>query len=389
MAETSAVVAAVLVAVAAVGAVPVAALAGGDAPAQQTATDGVATNESANGTLAPGERFAGVVGVQQADVQGEIEARAFGQRVAAAASNRSAAGVVATEVEDLEARLAELDGAAAELERAHENGTVSGGAYRARLAGLHAKQRAVERRLDQTATVAQGLPAAALDQRGVNVTAIRTLRSQASELTGPEVAEIARGIAGEGAGRGVGGPPAFVENRTGRPENRGNGNGPPEDAGPGDERGSPGDAGPGNDTGPPEETGAGNDTGPPEDAGPGNRTGPPEDGGAGTDTGPPEDGGAGTDTGPPEDGGAGNETGSPEDAGTGNGTDRGSGDEAGGASDGAGNGSSAGGASDGAGNGSNAGDSGDTGSDGAGGAGEGDEAGDGGSGESDERGHRE
>jgi hypothetical protein len=270
MAETSAVVAAVFLAVAAVGAVPVAALTGPAGPAQVTATDDSPANGSVNESLAPGERFAGVVGVQQADVEGEIEVRAFGQRVAAAASNRSAAGVVAGEVEELETRLAELDAEVAELRRAHENGTVSEGEYRARLAALHAKQRAVERRLNRTAAVAGGLPEAALEAKGVNVTAIRTLQSRASELTGPEVAEIARSIAGEGAGKGVGGPPAFVENRTGPPGDRGNGGGPPDDAGPGGE------------TGPPEDAGAGNGTGPSEDAA-GNGTGSAGDGQAASD----------------------------------------------------------------------------------------------------------
>jgi len=276
MAETSPVVAALLVAVAAVGAVPVAALTGG-VPAQQPATNDTAANES----LAPGERFAGVVGVQQAEVAGEIEARAFGQRVAAAASNRSAAGVVAGEVEGLERRLSELDAEVAALERAHENGTVSEGRYRARLAKLHAHERAIERRLNRTAAVADRLPAAALEAKGVNVTAIRTLRSRASQLTGPEVAAIARTIAGKGAGEGIGGPPtdagppAFVENRTrgpgGAEQDRGNGNGPPEDAGPGNGTAASGPLGNGN--GPPDDAGS-NQTGPPGDASTGNGTGP-------------------------------------------------------------------------------------------------------------------
>ncbi|ELZ29476.1 hypothetical protein C475_02468 [Halosimplex carlsbadense 2-9-1] len=295
MAETSPVVAALLVAVAAVGAVPVAALTGG-VPAQQPATNDSAANES----LAPGERFAGVVGVQQAEVAGEIEARAFGQRVAAAASNRSAAGVVAGEVENQERRLSELDAEIAALERAHENGTVSEGQYRARLAKLHAHERAIERQLNRTASVADRLPAAALEARGVNVTAIRTLRSQASQLTGPEVAAIARTITGEGAGKGIGGPPAdagppaFVENRTrgpgGTERDRGNGNGPPEDAGPGNETAASGTQGNGN--GPPEGAGS-NETGPPKNAGTGDGTGPSEASGPGNETGPPDNAGDG------------------------------------------------------------------------------------------------
>jgi len=276
---------------------------------------GQVETESGNESVAPGERFAGVVGVEAAEFEGELEARTFGQRVAAAKTNESAAGVLAEEVESLEDELAALDAEIRELEQAHENGSVGEGQYRARLAKLLAQQRALQRQINQTEYVAEALPAEALEAKGVNVTAIETLRSQASEMTGPEVAAVARSIAGKNAGKGMGGPPdeagppAFVQNRTG---------GPPADAGPGTETGPPEDAGPDNETGPPEDTGPGNETGPPDDAGSGNETGPPEDAGQGNETGPPEDAGQGNETGAPEDAGQGNETGAPEDAGQGN-----------------------------------------------------------------------
>ncbi|MFC7196822.1 hypothetical protein ACFQL4_22830 [Halosimplex aquaticum] len=207
MVEASPVAAALLLVLGAVGAVPVAALAGSEAGAQQAATDG-------NETVAPGEQFAGVVGVQQAEVSSEVDARAFGQRIAAAGSNRSAAGVVAAEVGDLDERLAELESQLSELERAHENGTVSEGQYRARLAKLHAEQRAIERRLNQTEQVARGLPAEALEAKGVNATAIDRLRTKASEMTGPEVAAVARSIAGKNAGGGWAARPPPVHRRS-------------------------------------------------------------------------------------------------------------------------------------------------------------------------------
>lgn len=243
MVERSPAVAAVLVVLAAVGAVPVAALSDAGVGSQQTTTG--AANET-NESLAPGERLAGVVGVEAAEIEGELEARTFGQRVAAAKANASAAGIVAAEVDDLEERLTELDARLRELERAHENGTLSEGEYRARLAQFHARQRTLQRQINQTEYVARELPAAALEARGVDVGAIETLRSQASELSGPEVAAVARSIAGKNAGTGMGGPPehagppAFVQNRTG---------GPPADAGPGNQTGPPSDAGPGNETG--------------------------------------------------------------------------------------------------------------------------------------------
>ncbi len=294
MVEASPVAAALLLVFGAVGAVPVAALAGSEAGAQQVATDG---NES----VAPGEQFAGVVGVQQAEVSSEVDARAFGQRVAAAGSNRSSAGVVAAEVGDLDERLADLESQLSELERAHENGTVSEGQYRARLAKLHAEQRAIERRLNQTEQVARRLPSEALEAKGVNATAIDRLRTKAGEMTGPEVAAVARSIAGKNAGKGMGGPaaagpPAFAGNRTGAnaSDAPGNGNaGPPADAGPGAETGPPSAAGP-ND-------GAQNESGPPTDvglsgAGPSNDTGGANDAGSDGEAGPPADAGPGNET---------------------------------------------------------------------------------------------
>ncbi|QLH76583.1 hypothetical protein HZS55_04355 [Halosimplex rubrum] len=320
MDQVSPVAAALLVVLAAVGAVPVAALSGSGLDARQTAA-----NETANESLAPGERFAGVVGVEQAEISGELEARAFGQRIAAARSNASTAGVVADEVSNLNERLAELDGRMAELERAHENGTLSEGQYRARLARVHAEQRALQRQVNQTEYVARELPAAALEAKGVNVSAIETLRTRASEMSGPEVAAIARSIAGKNAGSGMGGPPeqagppAFVQNRTSGPGAPGNGNG----------------GGQGN-GGPPADAGSNNETGPPADVGPNNETGPPADVGPNNETGPPANVGPNNETGQPADAGASNQTGSPADADQNDGTERAGNGGSGGSDDGAG-----------------------------------------------------
>jgi len=239
MKRTSALVMAVVLVVGTLAWVPTAGLADSTVQFQQA-------NEAQNGSLAPGEMLAGVVGVEAAEIEGELEARTFGQRVAAAKTNESAAGVVAAEVDDLDERLSELDDRLRELERARENGTLSEGEYRARLAQLHARQRALQRQVNQTEYVARQLPAAALEAKGVDVGAIETLRSRASELSGPEVAAVAQSVAGKNAGNGMSdppeqaGPPAFVQNRS---------SGPPSDAGPGSETGPPDDAGPGNETG--------------------------------------------------------------------------------------------------------------------------------------------
>ncbi|MFB6088024.1 MAG: hypothetical protein ABEJ85_05835, partial [Haloarculaceae archaeon] len=246
MVELSPVTVGVVVVVAVVGAVPVAATSVGGAA---TPTDGANTAVT-NASLAPGERLAAVVSVQQTDIEAEIGARAFGHRIAQAASNTSKAGIVEAELDQLRERLAELRETKRELEAAYRNGTLSEGQYTARLAVLHAKTRAIERQLNATARVARGLPAAALEAKGIDASAIQRLKREARNLTGPEVAAIARQIAGKKVGKGIGraerGPPAFVANESEGPgRSGGQGQGPPANGstGPNAANGSAGSSG--------------------------------------------------------------------------------------------------------------------------------------------------
>lgn len=204
--------------------------------------DDEATNESENET-APGARLMGVAEVQGAEVEGEVEKRSFGLQVAAANSNASKASVVAQQTQNLESRLAELRDRRAELEAALENGTISESRYRAEIAGLAARISTLRELTNATSETAKGLPAEALAERGVNATAIERLRTSAANLSGPEVAEIARSIAGPP--NGTVGPPANA------------GGGPPDDVPAGDN----------STTGPPTDapTGENSTNGPPDD----------------------------------------------------------------------------------------------------------------------------
>jgi hypothetical protein len=259
----------------------------GSVPAAAAFAGGAQTTDTGSGSE-PGAVFAGVVGVQGAEVDNEIDRRAFAQQFAAASSNDSKAAVVAEQSQQLRERLDELEAEKDRLERAHENGSIGEGEYRARLATLGAQIRAVERQANRTATSAASLPEPALREHSANVSEVRSIARQANRTGGGEVAEAARQIAGEGVGNGLG-----------PPENAG----PPEDAGP------PVDAGPPNETGPPQ----GNETGPP---GEGDEPGPPDDVGPGSENGTENGSDARNSTGgPPSDGDAeagpngGNETG--------------------------------------------------------------------------------
>ncbi|MGB9964174.1 hypothetical protein [Halobacterium hubeiense] len=203
MRATVLVVAALLV-VGAAAPLAAASAAGGSAAAADVAVqDGDANNETDNET-APGARLAGVVGVQAAEVEGEVERRAFGHQIRAANSNASKASVVANHTERLDQRLEDLRDRKQELEA--NRGNVSTGRYHAEMARLAAEIATLQRLTNETAETARGLPAETLEANGVNVTALDRLRTSASNLSGPEVAAIARSIAGP-PGNGSAGPP--------------------------------------------------------------------------------------------------------------------------------------------------------------------------------------
>jgi len=213
----SALLLSVALVVAAVAAVPAGGLAAPDGVAAQqtTATEPPANETDANATadgdasangssVAPGERLGGVLAVGQHEFETEVDSRAFGIQVAGAATDNATASVVGEQVAEIRERVQTLERRQAALQRAHENGSLSDGAYRARTAAVAAELRGAERLANQTANASQGLPAGLLESRGVNATAIQTLQQRASQLGGPAVAEIARSIAGPDVGQAPG-----------------------------------------------------------------------------------------------------------------------------------------------------------------------------------------
>ncbi|EMA03727.1 hypothetical protein SAMN05443574_102460 [Haloarcula vallismortis] len=166
--------------------------------AQETET---VTEQADESTTPPGAQLAGVVSVQGAEIDGEVQSRTFGVRVARANTNDAKAAVVADQLNDSESRLEELQQRKQALEQARENGSMSEGEYRAKAAQLHAETKTVQRLANETNETASQLPAEALEKKGIDPAAIRTLSQRASELSGPEVAAIAQGIAGPNVGQ--------------------------------------------------------------------------------------------------------------------------------------------------------------------------------------------
>lgn len=205
----------------------------------------VSENASENATVAPGHMMSGIVDVGEAEIEGEIEMRTFGIKVAQAKSDNATADVVKAELDTVEERLNELEERKQALDRARENGSVSEGEYRARITGLAAETENVKRLANASANVSEGLPADLLEAKGINASAIQTLQDRAGELSGPEIAEIARSIAGEKVGDRPGGPGA--SERGGQPGDAPDGqptdapDSPPTDAPGGQPTDAPGD----------------------------------------------------------------------------------------------------------------------------------------------------
>lgn len=238
------------------------------------------TAETENESVAPGARLAGVLGAQQEEIKGEVEYRSFGHAIAAARSNGSKAQIVANNTDRLQERLQRMEDRLETLNESVENGSIPEGFYNAKATRLSAQIQTTERLLNQTADTARGLPPQARMEHGVNVTQLNHLRSQARNLSGPEVAAIARKMAGPGVGQQMGprrGPP------NGTP-----GQGPPDGShGPGQAGGSQGQNGSSN-MGPPGNQTDSNMTSPGPHNGTSNasnqsgqghgRQGPPDDG---------------------------------------------------------------------------------------------------------------
>ena len=177
-----------------------------------------------------------------AEVDGVVET---GMWTAAynATDNRSVkVALVERQTEDLREQLAELRQRKAELVAERNASNVSDAAYKAKLGHLVGRVHALRTAINATASRAREVNA--------NVAAVAELQTGADNLTGPEIAAVARNVTGVSVGNGPRGGPRDVGNANANNAN-GNGNG----AGNGNANGN-GIAGAGNRT-----TGRPNDAG--------------------------------------------------------------------------------------------------------------------------------
>jgi hypothetical protein len=173
--------------------------------------------------------------------------------------------LVERQTADLRERLAELQERRQELLAERNATNVSEAAYKAKIGRLVGRINALQAAINATAVRAEAV--------GANVETVTSLRTDARNLTGPEISSVARNLSGVGLGNAQGGPPAEVGNFSGN----GNGLSDAENQTPGASNGT---AGPPNGTVAPsnETTESGNGT-----TEPANETaGPPDGAGNGT-----------------------------------------------------------------------------------------------------------
>ncbi|MFQ3475826.1 hypothetical protein HKK80_06145 [Halonotius sp. F2-221B] len=177
--------------------IALAAIAGGvTATAGPAAAPQVAANDTTANATAPGAQLAGVVGVQQTEVDSDLDNRTFGLRVANADSDAERAAIIAERQNSTQAQLASQSDRLATLREARANGTISNAEYRARVATVAAQAADTERDAAQLNRTASQLPEEVRERNNINVTAIDRLQADARTLGGPETAEIARSISG-------------------------------------------------------------------------------------------------------------------------------------------------------------------------------------------------
>lgn len=177
-----------------------------DAPVQ--VPPGNNSTSSGNGSASNrsmGAAFSTFTQSTAADADSEVDGRMWGAAWNGSADNATRERLVEGRTNALDARLEALRD---QRERLMANrDEMNPVAYRAQLAALTSRLAALGSALNQTQDAAR--------QVGVNTTRLETLRANASELTGPEIAAMARELGG--------GPPEEVPGM-GPPDDRGNGN---------------------------------------------------------------------------------------------------------------------------------------------------------------------
>lgn len=213
-----------------------------DAPATDArfaaaqSNDSAAQNDSENSSL--GGDISSFMQSSAAEIDGAVETGMWSAEFNATSDRSRQQRLVERRTDELRTELNDLQERREALVAERDAGNVSDAAYKARIGQLLGRINALKSAINATEPRAR--------QVDTNVDALQMLESDAQNLTGPEIAAVARNTTGVGNGNG---PPDGVgsgsDDAGGPPEDVGNASGPLEDAG----NGSGADVGPPNDVG--------------------------------------------------------------------------------------------------------------------------------------------
>lgn len=228
----------------------------GDAPLEDARPTAAANGTANNSTL--GADISSFMQSSTAEVDGAVETGMWSAAFNGTENRSVQTKLVERRTTELRTELSELQQRKRELVTEREEGNITEVAYKAKVSRLLGQINALRAAIDTTSNRAK--------RTNVSAESLDALRTETENLTGPEIASVARSTSGVAIANGEGGPPADVGegNDAGNANDVGNGTGSEND----ETTGPPADAGNGtNGTDATNETNASSPGGPPDDAG--------------------------------------------------------------------------------------------------------------------------
>lgn len=171
--------------------------------------------------LTPGHAVSSAVAAGEAELESEVEVRAFGHLLQEAETPEERADLIAERLSRDEETLAAIEERAKELEAELEAGNISHGQYIAELVKISASATTVQHTMNQSVAMSHGL-GEELAERGVDPESLKDVRERAGEATPPTVTPpgLDDGEVGPPMGHSDDdrGPPAEASNRSVPPD---------------------------------------------------------------------------------------------------------------------------------------------------------------------------
>ena len=159
-------------------------------------------NNSTNATL--GGDISSFMQSSVAEVSGEVESEMWEAAFNGTQNRSERVELVDRRTRELERELADVRERKQEIIDQHESGALGDTAYRARLSNVVGRIEALRSSINTTTPHAK--------QVDTDVTELQNLSEQTEDLSGPEIAAVARNTSGNGLGAGRNGPPSGVGN---------------------------------------------------------------------------------------------------------------------------------------------------------------------------------